>query len=175
MKKSFFLFTLMLPFLAFGQTNYLSPLISKIKNADSIKVISHKITEEYSTIEDTLIGKPNSNSQVDVAYPLLVNNKLNPKVVIESHTLSKVEKERLVEIFDRIVILTKVMANCDQPQHSIFIYKKGVESYIDICFGCRRIHTSKDIHFSESNMDIKRWDDFLQFFKSMGLTQLFNN
>jgi len=170
MIRVFFIFILIQPLFSFSQTNYRTSLILKLQHADSIKLISHKITEGYAVTPETPIGKPFiKDSSI---YPFLINNKVNPKVIIESKTLNKVYRKKLVKIFERDVWLTKVLANCDEPQHSILIYKKNKLSYIDICFGCRRIHTSKDIDFSESNMDLQRWEDILRFFKSNSLNKL---
>jgi len=170
MRKVFFLFIIIQPIFSSSETNYRTSLIIKLQRADSIKLISHRITEGYAVTPETSIGKPIIKDTS--IYPLLINDKINPKVIIESKTLSKAYRNKLVRIFDRDVWQTKMFANCDEPQHSILIYKNNKLSYIDICFGCRRIHTSKDIDFSESNMELQRWDDILLFFKSNSLNKL---
>jgi hypothetical protein len=63
---------------------------------------------------------------------------------------------------------------CDMPRHSIIIYKNDKQSYIDICFGCKRINTSNDIDFSVIDMDDEKWEDLQKFFMANGIKKLYN-
>ena len=81
-----------------------------------------------------------------------------------------------------IEILTKSPKNensnkisCDLPQHSIIIYKNGKQSFIDICFMCKKIHVSQDIDFSEKDFDDEKWNQLKVFFQNAGINENYNN
>ena len=154
-------------------------LTQKIRSADSVQLISHELTTGYAITPELEIGDTSLNSKEwHKLHPpplkFLVNGKLNRNIIVESHFLSKTGKDSLIITLLRRVILKEISrTTCDEPRHTIIIYKNGKEVYIDICFGCRRIHTSKDIDFSESYMDDKKWEELEDFFKVSGLTKIF--
>jgi hypothetical protein len=105
--------------------------------------------------------------------PFLINGRINKKIVIERYKLTNQDKEGINNIFLRQVNLDTVqMIKCDQPAHSILLYHDKKLSYIDICFGCKKIHTSNNINLDESNFDDQKWNELKYYFKSKGLEKL---
>jgi hypothetical protein len=165
-----------------GQTNeHIKSLQQKIQLADSVVLISHELTAEYGIKivpywdkRDVSMNLKKWNKLHPPLLKYLYKGKLNRKIIKESLALTTSNKISLSNILFRQVLLKSFNpSNCDEPRHSIMIYKDNKESYIDICFGCRRINTSKDIDFSEFYIDEKKWNDLEDFFKINGLTKLF--
>jgi hypothetical protein len=156
-------------------------LKSKISAADSVVLISHTITDEHAPkvvpdwdVRDTSINLKKWEVLHPAAPKFLVNGKLNKQIIIESASLNDSGKLNLSSILLRQVNLKHwAPAKCDIPQHSVILYKGNHQSFIDICFGCKRIHPSKDIAFDEINMDEKKWEALLAFFKSNGIKTAF--
>ncbi|MFZ1304452.1 MAG: hypothetical protein WAR80_01355, partial [Ferruginibacter sp.] len=108
---------------------------NKISKADSVILISHKITREF---EVTPEGKSKS------APTFLLNKDVNPKIILSRKLL--IDKQELIDLLHLGDGTYKhTSATCDEPRNSILIYFKGKLSYIDICFQCQRIHTSDDL------------------------------
>ena len=168
--------------ISYGQTNEnIKSLQQKIQSADSVVLISHEVTAEYGVKIVPDWDKRDTSMNLKKWYKLhppllkfLDKGKLNRKIIKETLALTNTNKTNLSNILLRQVLLkTFNPTKCDEPRHSIIIYKNNQQSYIDICFGCRRIHTSKDIDFSEFYMDDKKWTELEEFFKVNGLTKLF--
>ena len=84
-------------------------------------------------------------------------------------------KTKLLSILNRKPITDEFKTNnCDEPRHTIIIYQNLKESFIDICFGCKRIHTSKDLTFSESDLDEEKWNELELYFKQNSIIKLFS-
>jgi hypothetical protein len=141
-----------------GQTTEnIKVLKQKFTAADFIVLISHTIAEEYAPkevpdwdVRDNSMNLEKWKALHPVALKFLINGKLNRQVIRESVSLNDSSKLRLSNILLRKVLLNHwTPANCDQPQHAIIFYKNNNELYIDICFSCHRIHSSKDIDFNE--------------------------
>jgi hypothetical protein len=183
-----FLLTTFLFDISQGQTSENIKLLKqKIQSADSVVIISHEVTAEYGfTPELPDWDKKDTSMNLKKWYELhppqppylkfLEQGKINRKIIIESKTLTSDDQVNLSNILLRQVLIQKInRTTCDEPRHTIIIWKTNIQSYIDICFGCRRIHTSKDINFSESYLDDKKWNDLESFFKTNGLAKLFDN
>ncbi len=177
-----FVLTVLLFSTSHGQTNQnIKSLQQKIQSADSVVLISHEVTAEYGIKivpdwdkRDTSMNLKKWNKLHPPLLKYSDKGKLNRKIIKESLALTNGNKTNLSNILLRQVLLKSFNpTTCDEPRHSIIIYKSNKQSYIDICFGCRRIHTSKDINFSEFYMDEKKWADLEDFFKTNGLTKLF--
>jgi len=177
-----FALTLLFYSAAQGQTREnIKQFKHKIQSADSVVLISHEVTLEYGfriapdwDKSDTSMNLQKWNKLNPPLLKYLDKGKLNRNIIVESLSLTDSIKIKLSNILLRQVLLKKFNpTKCDEPRHSIIIYKNNKESYIDICFSCRRIHTSKDIDFSEFYMDEKKWADLVDFFKANGLTKLF--
>jgi hypothetical protein len=156
-------------------------LDQKIIKADSIFLISHKSTREYGgrvvpdwDISDTSMNLKKWYKLNPPKPKFLINGSINKKIIVESFKLTKQDRLILSNILLRQVNLDTVeLLKCDQPAHSIIFYHNQKTSFIDICFGCKKIHTSKDINLDESNVDNKKWAELKKYFKVKGLTKLF--
>ena len=164
-----------------GQTiENIKLLRQKIQFADSVVLISHEVTAEYGSNappdwdkRDTSMDLNKWNKLHPPLLKYLEKGKLNRKIINESLVLIDNNKINLSNILLRQVLIKSMnYTKCDQPRHSIIIYNGNKESFIDICFACKRIHTSKDIDFSEFYMDEKKWNELGFFFKTNGLTKL---
>ena len=177
-----FLLSTLLANISYGQTNENIKLLrQKIKTADSIIIISHEVTAEYGArmapdwdIRDTSMNLKKWYKLHPLPLKFFERGKLNKKIIVESLLLVDSNKNVLSKILLRQVLIKSLTyAKCDEPRHTIIIYKNSKQTFIDICFGCRRTHTSKDIDFSEFYLDEQKWNDLENFFKANGLTKLF--
>ncbi|MEO6233326.1 MAG: hypothetical protein ABJB11_18625 [Ferruginibacter sp.] len=129
---------------------------NKIEQADSILLVSHEDTQGISLVND--LGK-------SIPLPkLIVSNKPNYKIFKESHLLSNQEKDTLIRILqrpfkDREIVIGK----CFVPHHTIFIFKNGKTSYIDICFECLGFETSADLKELYA-FDNQKWTELENYF-----------
>jgi hypothetical protein len=184
MKKIF----LFLPILLFtlnlnAQNTYaINRLNQKILVADSVVLISHNLTREFAPKikrdyekGTKKINYKKWNSLYKPAPIFLINGKINRKIIVETISLSNSGKANLINILAKRKMSREVkMMQCDQPRHTIIIYKNNTESYIDICFGCKRINTSNDIKFSVIDMDDEKWEDLQKFFMASGIKKQYN-
>jgi hypothetical protein len=162
--------------------NAINKVTQKILEADSVVLISHNLTRGFGPIIKPDYEK--GTKKVDLKtwnklhppLPLfLINGKVNRKIFLEKSNLKDSGKNILIKILLRKKISREVkVMMCDMPRHSIIIYKNYKQSYIDICFGCMRIHTSIDIQFSETDMDDEKWEDLQKFFMVNGIKKLYN-
>lgn len=136
-------------------------LVKKIKSADSVLLVSHKVTAGVSIVDD-ITGK-------QLTLPkLTISNKPNYGIIQERQLILESQLDTLIKILvrpfndDRIEI-----GNCFIPHHAIFLIKKGKTSYIDICFGCRRFDTSKDLSRIDA-FDNEKWTALENFFLGLG-------
>ncbi|MFT3702138.1 MAG: hypothetical protein QM802_07200 [Agriterribacter sp.] len=141
----------------------------KILSADSVLLISHELTLGYATAEENAIG--DTSMPPDPPAPeFFINGKLNRAIINEQALLTDTARLDFIKILLRPVNIEKYTpTKCDQPRHSIIFYKNDQQSYIDICFGCMHIHSSADINFFEHNMDQKKWEQLMNFFKRNGV------
>ena len=59
---------------------------------------------------------------------------------------------------------------CFIPHHAILIFKNQEISFIDICFGCSHLATSKDIKVSDDDFDRRKWRELQSYFKQNRIT-----
>jgi hypothetical protein len=132
MKSILILIVLLSSFQLFAQ---IESIDNKILKADSVILISHKISREY---QYTAPGKSKN-------FPtFLLRGNINPKIILSKKRLLKTQN--LIDILHvKDGTYEYIPGNCDEPRNSILIYTKGRLSYIDICFHCQRIHTSEDL------------------------------
>lgn len=156
-------------------------LVTAILSADSVLLISHEETQEFKPriLPDWDSRDTSMNlvkwKKLHPSHTLsfFENGKINRKIIVESASLNDKNRNALVNILaekDAKEILREI--GCDEPRHSIIIYKDGNESYLDICFGCEKIHTSNDIVFDEADMNEKKWFSLKYFFQLNGLTEI---
>ncbi len=130
----------------------------KIKNADSIILISHKISWEYEAVEE---GKSKN------APLFLSKGDVNPQIILSRRIL--LDRTQIIDILHvENGTYKHVARTCDQPRNSILIYKKAKLSYIDICFHCERIHTSDDLNHVVI-FDHARFEKLASYFESLNL------
>jgi hypothetical protein len=176
MRKTFSLIPILLFALSLhAQTT--NDIIQKISKADSVVLISHILTREFGPIikYDTEVGGKKSKQRPPQRPSFSRNGKVNRKIIVEATSLTSASRLNLITILSRKKISREVkMMQCDMPRHSIIIYKNNKQSYIDICFGCMKIHTTIDIQFSEVDMDDEKWDNLQKFFIANGIKKLYN-
>ena len=134
---------------------------SKLLNADSVLIVSHKATAGEAMIDD--------NEKIHPPAKLIVKNKLNQAIIHEIVKITQPALQELSEILIRPFEDSVIeMANCYIPHHTIIIYKNEKISSIEICFDCMRYYASKDLQFNES-FDKRKWTELNSFFKKQGL------
>lgn len=127
-------------------------LYQKITQADSVILLSHLTTYE-------LIGSPR----------LVVQNKLNQKIIKERYRLNASEMDTIARILITPNTDREIKNNrCFMPHHGIVIYKMGKCAFLDICFTCQHFVTSKDILLSDE-LSEQTWKMLEQFFRVRGL------
>jgi hypothetical protein len=184
MKKTFSILSILLIALSLQAqtTNAINKVKQKILEADSVVLISHILTREFAPKIKRDYEKGTKkvnykkwNSLYPPAPSFLINGKINRKIFVETISLTNSEKNSLINILVKRTTSREIkMIQCDVPRHSIIIYKNNKQSYIDICFGCKRINTSNDIAFSVINMDDEKWEDLQGFFIANGIKKLYN-
>jgi len=162
------------------KTNNAKLLKQIIEKADSVILISHDLTIEYlpKVIPDWDKSDTSMNLEKweknPIRHNFIVNNKINRKIFQEYVLLDKVDKTTLSNILGRQVNLSKIeKSKCFEPRHTIILYTKDKESYIDICFTCSELQTSTDLLFDESNIDKRKWLELERFFKTKQITKFF--
>ncbi len=138
----------------FGQSSYNS-LREKISNADSILVISYK----------------SKGDSIQGLHYLLQEKDFESSLLKGRHRLNKNRRAELKNILtsgDKI-LGRKTTTRYFKPRNAILIYKNASMSYIDICFLCGRIDTTKDIDFDDFDIKPDKWKRLKQFFKDFKL------
>ena len=102
----------------------------------------------------------------DVTYPTyLKNGKINPAIIKQRKAISKTETIELSQTLASEKVEEINQTKCNMPHHTIIIYKNNSQSYIDLCFYCKKLNTSKDITLTEGVLMIingKDWNPFLR-------------
>jgi len=154
------LFILTLPQAAFSQKD--TWLRTKLKNADTVLLVSHEVTEG-------IVLKDSAGGCIPLPK-LLVGGKPNYSIIKEKRVLSGTQLDTFIKIFARpFQSRTIEMAKCYMPHHAIFIIKDGKTSYVDICFGCQRFETSKDMEQLYA-FDNRKWRELEECFVNLGFT-----
>lgn len=130
-----------------------------LQSADSIIIVYHEVTAGL------VIKKDKQTSKARSLQKLVVNGKLNNKIVYQKSVLTDSSILRLSNIITRPFQDTKVKRSpCHICEHSILIFTRGKISFIDISFDCRTIvDTSKDIKISEFDFDNRKWSELVFF------------
>jgi hypothetical protein len=130
-------------------------LSEKIRSADTILLVSHT-----GNSFDTVKG--------EILPTLLVNGEINKKIIHEQNVLPNDSISTLVQILSMPTNEDDYSgAHCCDPHHAIFIIKNGQISYIDLCFHCFCVFTSKDLELIKGYNEPK-WEALLSFFKKLG-------
>ena len=131
-------------------------------HADSVLIVSHEATTGMELIDE--------KGNVLPMPKLVVNNKLNSRIVHEKKTLADTAIHRLSDILirpfqDSLVVTAK----CFIPHHAIVFYRGRHIHYIDICFGCMKIGTSGYVGVTEEDFDRRKWKELRTYFRQHGL------
>lgn len=154
-----FFFILAAPLAAFTQKGK-DWLREKLKNADTVLVVSHEVTVG--------IGLVDSAGNHIPLPKLLVGGKPNYAIFRERQQLSGAQLDTFIKIFARPFQDKGIeMAKCFMPHHAVFIMKSGKISWVDICFGCRRFDTSKDLEKLYA-FDSRKWTELENFLVRLG-------
>lgn len=140
--------------------NKINRVYEKFIAADSVLLVSHLTT--YGPVVNETNGSH--------SYRLVEKNKVNYKIIKEQYLLDAKEVDSIAKTIitpNRDSIIEKI--KCFMPHHGILMFKKGKCSYFDICFGCRRFVTSKDIKLSDE-LDDETWNALKSFFVNRNLT-----
>lgn len=141
---------------------HLTALQTKLRNADSVIIVSHDNTNAYLT--DKATGKRIPSPK------LVMNGSPNETIIRKRKLLADTAVKRLAEIFVRSNGSGIVeMGKCFMPHNAVLIYAKQRLSYLDICFDCDRLIASKDIAINEADFDSRKWREFYEFFLQNGL------
>jgi hypothetical protein len=125
-------------------------LTTKILKADKVEILSHE--DSYLFIDS--------------------NGKLNESIVTERLELSKIGVDRLLNIINKRYPqeMPASRASCFDPHQAIALFKNGLYSIIDICFGCQQFSPTTDILLSENFLSTDtNWMDLKNFFISNGI------
>ena len=143
----------------------------KFLSADSVVLISHVLTKEFAPkIVHDWDKTKKWPIKKEVTHPTyLKNEKINPAIIKQRKVVSKKEMTELSQIlkYENAEEINQI--KCNWPHHSILMYRKNKLSYIDLCFECRHINTSKDIHLTEGDFANAQWEKLKLFFKKKGL------
>gem|GEM_PF-6835986 len=141
-----------------------------IRQADSIIAFSH--FDRVAIIED------NGDSRYVPIF--LPNGYLNPKVISERKKISKDRFLTLSVRFNNVIPVKKGeiviidQPGCYMPHHTLYIYKDGKRSWIDMCFICGGYTCSGDLDYSDLDLNYKYTEPFASFFKAEGFHYWFD-
>ncbi len=138
---------------------FYSNLSNSLKNADSIIVASHKLT-----------NYPQRDKQTGKTLPppeLIMNGRANDAIIHEWKRLTKEHILKLDSILTATAVASEISTACFQPRHVLFIYRKGKLSYLDFCFDCYGYSASGDLK-SDLIFDDSKWDRLREFYKGQG-------
>jgi hypothetical protein len=131
--------------------------------ADSVLLVSHELTAGVTIVDE-------QTGQESLPEPIVVENRLNRKIVRESALLKGENIAQLGALLDRPFADRQItVARCFLPHHAIIVVNKGKASYLDICFDCRRVESSPDIQIDDGDFDTRKWKELLAFFQRQGL------
>jgi hypothetical protein len=131
----------------------------KLATADTIVLASH---EDFNAMDN---GTDNP-----VPVPAwVVNGHPNYKALLKYKALTPTQRIELSRILLRPFADKQIVTmHCCQPHNLVFLVRNGRTSYLDICFGCRCIHSSKDLAGLYA-LDDRKWAELRRFFTRLGL------
>lgn len=158
-----FFFILLFPLTAFTQKG--DWLRVKMKNADSVVLVSHEVTAGVVIVDSAGNHFP--------LPKLIIGGRPNYAIVKEKQIVNGGKLDTLIRILARPFLSRTIeTAKCFMPHHAVFIIKNGRTSYIDICFGCLGFETSKDLRRLYA-FDLRKWEELEDFFVKLGFTYRF--
>lgn len=138
-----------------------STVRAAILSADTVLIVSHNLT----------YGDVIQEGSEPIPPPLIVENERpNSKIIHETVILTDSLRNRLIKILTESNKSGRIeMAGCFMPHHAVLLTKNGKTSFIEICFGCRRIFASDDIGTDDIQYAQKMWVDLERFFSANGI------
>jgi hypothetical protein len=158
MKSLFPILFLLGPFFCISQNNE-SWVSLKFKNADSVLLVSHQDTEGIVIVDD-------AGNRIPLPK-LIIKGKPNCKIIKERQIISGKQLDELIQILNRPIKSEIDVGKCYMPHHSIFLFKNGKLSYIDLCFSCRGFETSDDLK-KVDHFDERQWEELEKLFVRLG-------
>jgi len=164
----------------FGQSNKkIADLKKVLQSSDSIVLIKHKTTCDYmpmiiSDIEvaDTSIDGVKKLKEKRQSCRLLKNGKINSDISINSKVISSEIKLQLIKILTTPKLSKNnedEFKNLPLTTQTIAIYAKNKLQYIDIDFAGKQLFCSQNIHISEKDFDIDKWNKLESIFVKLDL------
>lgn len=136
----------------------LAKIKSLILKADSVILTSHSYPGMFISEKE----EPDDRK-------LILNGKINPKLIIEQKRLTTTAVKYLASCITRPFADKKIIEDqCFNPRHTVYIFRDKTVSYIDICFECREIECSNDIIFPINDFDSVTWKKLEKFFHAQG-------
>jgi hypothetical protein len=148
---------LLTSFLLFSLPGFAQDSLSNVRSilieADSVIITKH----------ETLVvpGKP---GRASTTKEIIINGKPNYAIILQSHKLDDKSIDSLAFILTKNPDGDAVTMNCFYPHHTVYIFKKGILSYLDICFGCHRFSRSNDIKTGDHKLTNETWVELESFF-----------
>lgn len=138
-----------------------------LRECDSIQLVSHQDLHENGTFAELEQG-------ISGHWHLLVSTKglVNDTIIIERVNLSKGGIDSLLSIVIKKYKEEAPMnrASCFNPHEAILLYKDGICSFVDICFGCLQFSTSGDMNTEKSFLSTyQNWMDLQTLFIGYGV------
>ena len=140
--------------------NNLSNIRTILTEADSVIIVSH----ESLIVPEKPIGSP-----AEKAKEIIINGNPNYSIILNSYKLDHRSVDSLVLILTKKIDGDFVKMACFDPHNTIYSFKKGVVSYLDICFGCHQISGSKDIKPGDIELTNETWVEMESFFAKRGV------
>ena len=136
-------------------------LSQAILNADTVILTSH-IGREVTGLFDK------SNGNLTELPALLADGRINNKIIKESKIANRETLDSLTSILTKQHSAFSGPYKCGfDPHHTIFLIRTGKISYIDFCFTCFALDTSKDLEAFDEIGDVE-WHRLKNYFKSQG-------
>lgn len=153
-------------------------LASLILTADSVVIISHEVPKEYrpkividTDLSDTTSKqKPKIKSEEGLHY--YDKGIINRKLTVEHLFLDDKNKRELSDILTTQPTQISNNYRCDEPRHSVLIYKYNMEFYLLLCITCQRTHSSPRLWISDSDFDNSKWQRLEIFLQKNNLTKM---
>lgn len=144
-----------------------------IAKADSVILISHLTTQEYHDKREGIISPADIVDSTNGIFPsFFVGKDINSLIIVQKKLLTKQEVASLIYIIQKPVKKSNIgsVSLCFEPHHAVLIYSRHQLSYIEFCFHCSDLVTSKDLKLKNSDFKDGKWKDIKAFFYEHGLT-----
>jgi hypothetical protein len=135
---------------------YAYKIEKKLREADSVVFVSHAATWGIAIVDEKT-GKRTAPPK------LIIKGKINESIIRERLVVKSSALDSLITVLARPFADSIIQeGNCYMPHHTLLLFKRGHLSYIEICFGCRRFSTSRDLSFFDF-FDKRKWRELQEF------------